>query len=164
LPAYYLADGGLQLYVSAPGRQEGTELVREQVFGIKPIAVPEIKLDLEAASIDLDGVKLPVKSASDRTGQVDGVDRISGRSLLQAYGYIVTDLEQRVLSQLARALKYGSRVVQLQGPSGEGKTEVSRILLSSLISTFGRARSTMIPTSEIPRQDPARPFRPVSVQ
>lgn len=42
-------------------------------------------------------------------------------------GFVITDLETRVLCQMARALKYGNRTLQLEGPSGEGKTEMGRI-------------------------------------
>ncbi|MBU1869037.1 MAG: AAA family ATPase, partial [Candidatus Omnitrophica bacterium] len=43
------------------------------------------------------------------------------------FGFVVTDLEINIFAQLLRAYKYAGRVVQLEGPSGEGKSKICRV-------------------------------------
>lgn len=47
--------------------------------------------------------------------------------LLEFYGFATGELELEIFAQMARALKYAGKVIQLEGPSGEGKTEIGRV-------------------------------------
>ncbi|MBF0254266.1 MAG: AAA family ATPase [Candidatus Omnitrophica bacterium] len=50
----------------------------------------------------------------------------------EGHGFVTTELEVRVFGQLARDVRFGSGAAQLEGPSGEGKTEMGRVF-SALI-------------------------------
>ncbi len=93
-------------------------------FEIQP---PVIEVDRERAVVNFDGVQVKVSKAfidyARRNPQKDFVALMNDR-----YRYIVTEMEMRLLSQLARATKgYGNKAIQLEGPSGEGKTEIGRV-------------------------------------
>ncbi len=92
----------------------------------------KITVDRENGEINFDGVRLKASPAFlghlKETPEADFIKLMNDH-----YGYIVTELEMSILSQLARSMKYGNRVVQLEGPSGEGKTEVGHVF-SKLIA------------------------------
>ncbi|MCK5581087.1 MAG: AAA family ATPase [Candidatus Omnitrophica bacterium] len=117
------------------------EILREKVFNGKDFDSPEILVNRIDGTIIFDGVVLV--GSKGFLEYVENNHEKSFRELARGYkdfakdGYIVTEMEARVLSQLARAYRYGNRVVQIEGPSGEGKTEVGRVF-SKLIGLGAR--------------------------
>ncbi|MBF0385602.1 MAG: AAA family ATPase, partial [Candidatus Omnitrophica bacterium] len=89
----------------------------------------EIYVNAETGKIDFDGVELA--ASADLIKRSKG-PRQSFSEVMRETGYVAEETEQRVLAQLARQYKYGNKTVQLEGPSGEGKTEVGRVFTSIL--------------------------------
>ncbi|MBF0217826.1 MAG: AAA family ATPase, partial [Candidatus Omnitrophica bacterium] len=91
---------------------------------------PSLSIDMGSGMMDFDGAKIKMsdkflKFCRERRDLVTDEARIRGYN-----GYIVQDLEKRVLGQIARVYRYGNKVMQIEGPSGEGKTEIGKVFAS----------------------------------
>ena len=86
---------------------------------------PKIIVDRERGVVNFDGVELSV--SKEFLKKAHGNEHDFVKLMSDTYEYDVVDMETRLLCQLARQYKYGGLTVQLEGPSGEGKTEAGRV-------------------------------------
>ncbi len=114
--------------------QHDRQTLRNEVFAGKEFSVPQITVDRGHGRVIFDGVAVEVGEdfmAYARQHPEANFDELMLEN--PAYKYLVGELEIRLLSQFVRAYKYGrTKVVQLEGPSGEGKTEIARVLTKLL--------------------------------
>ncbi|MBF0216978.1 MAG: AAA family ATPase [Candidatus Omnitrophica bacterium] len=92
-----------------------------------PLMKPALSIDMQTRTIDFDGARVNMSGkfyefCRSRTDLKTDDARIHGFS-----GYIVQELEKRMFAQIARAYKYANKAMQIEGPSGEGKTEIGKI-------------------------------------
>ncbi|MBF0386073.1 MAG: AAA family ATPase, partial [Candidatus Omnitrophica bacterium] len=114
------------LYLRLKNTSDRAKLTSEMFSGL---AMPPVKIwvDPKKGMIDFDGVEL---TASEEIIKLAEGNPGAFKDVMRKAGYIAEETEERVLAQLARQYKYGNKAVQLEGPSGEGKTEVGRIFAS----------------------------------
>ncbi|MEA3489168.1 MAG: AAA family ATPase [Candidatus Omnitrophota bacterium] len=114
------------LYLRLRDKEDRQELEKMLSRGIsgKEFQTPDIKMI--GSRIFFGGVGIEM-SAEFREHVSGNKGKSPEDLMLEFYGFDVSELERRVFAQLARAYRYGSKVVQLEGPSGDGKTEIGKV-------------------------------------
>ncbi|MBF0215716.1 MAG: AAA family ATPase [Candidatus Omnitrophica bacterium] len=101
---------------------------RRRIFKWKP---PVSDMEVKNGSIIFNGVGVKLSEGTMLKWGLSPNGNVNKKSvmkmLLDHSGYTVTDTEIDIFAQLARAMKYGAKAIQLVGPSGEGKTEIAKV-------------------------------------
>jgi len=101
--------------------------LREQRF--KHFIQPPTEVDVNRGdgTLVFQGVSLPASVEFINHARANPNDNFEQLMAGFANNYSVGDLERSLMGQFVRAIKYGGRSIQLEGPSGEGKTEIGRV-------------------------------------
>jgi len=118
------------LYLQLHNKEE-REALRKTIFDNQKVEFDGVKVNREQGVVDFDGVKMGV--GEEFMAYARSRPQVSFRELMRDFaGYIATESEERMMCQLARALVYGGKFIQIEGPSGEGKTEIGRVFTKLL--------------------------------